>query len=760
MERQFAQELSLPSSSTAAMSTISNLNNYTIYNTTGEQQANSAYAQLIAVPWAAQPTSVQSTPPEQIKRGPRTSQGTKQISRSPTKQATILSKPLSKSSTILPQPQKAFLFPNQLVPISAQAMPQLSNFQTAVTQLPTQQSMNNPSQTVTTVRTNTSVDMQQMQRDQQQTSLISNTNTMNAFSSTAAAQRLTSIANFPVTTSILNPLSAPAAMFNPASTVTSADIQTSSSLTKIAWKAQRYRRSSSSSTSKKKRGRPRLYERDPLTNKPIRSRPVHELADNSISSTGTLLTTNSNPTESLLFPHNAVPPATQLSCLNPAVLQQITFPTLINSNNISSSYLSFNSSPSITAPTASKMNIFSANNTNSNPVPFLYNFNYPTTTSCHSFMTPVVSTPTTTFNTHDNHLTTTTTTVPLKNLQLSSPSLLNEHGPLSLSTAYSPSLISKTTTIPNIIQLASSDSSFVQKTSLVTATNNSSSTAFTTSSSSSTDIGNIIQKQNEKPSAIVHPNNNIISHYIDGFVIRESDSPFVSDGKHDNVNISKDKENNSDIGSDQLRCDYCKKLDFFERFYGSEKKFCSRACSTKVAKLVEQKQLVMNGENTLELKEDKTASKIQNVSDLILRLTKDSHIIKQKFYDNEINGRALLLITPENLKEDLKIKLGPSLIISNEIEKLRHHEDNIIYNSYLDASNGLPTLLTDWTIEHVGEFILNCTGKQQIKDMFYKHEIDGEALLLMQYVHLRQLGINLGSTLVIFSEIEKLRAHH
>ncbi|CAF1071974.1 unnamed protein product [Didymodactylos carnosus] len=996
MDGQFTQPPALSSSLTNTTSTAPTANGHAIHNMIGEQQTNATYAQLIAVPLPAQPISIQSTPttlstpPKQTKRGPRASQGTKQINRSPTKQATILAKPLSKSSTILPQPQKAFLLPNQLVtslypkiqtngqlnkppaqfisspsttaqpmttylvangnsyqlvsvpgvgqapitfvdqngqvlkstttsensiiltsngqqlqfqnnetaavPITTLAAPQLNSFQAAVTSLATQQSMNNSSQTVTTVRTSASIDMQRTQTVQQQTNLISNTDTMNASSSssstTTTTQQVTGITNFPATTSILNPISAFAATCNSnnfvtqpilpsnqlvptsivnnnspliiqrcsvtnqlkgdyieqrrlspcindekrrltltdtdanlsldegnhtfvndsSSTLPPADAQTSLSLAKIARKAQRHRRSSSSSISKKKRGRPRLYERDPLTNKPIRSRPVTELPSETLtSSTATLLTTDGTSTGPFLFPNNSIPPLTQLSCSNPSALQQMTFPTLINNNNMSSNYLSTNALQSAAVAAAPTMNIFSANNTNPNPTPFLYNLNHPTTTQCRSFMAPAISTTTTIVNTHDNPLTTTTTTIPLKNLQISSPSLLSEHRPLSLNTACSPSRISTNTTIPNIIQLTSNDSSSLQKISPAAATNDSSSGASTTSSCSSTDVNNTIQKQNEKPSAVVRPNNNIISHYIDGFIIRESDSPFVSDGKHDddNLNISKEKENDSDIGSDQLRCDYCKKIDFFERFYGNEKKYCSRTCSTKAAKSVKQKKLATNEENISEPKEDKTTSlkqiskaneiddnikqrvgsmsmnndhrngdhfndslniqhdlpqdpkkwTIQNVGDFIFRLTKDSQMIKQKFHDNEINGRALLLMTSEHLNEDLKIKLGPSLVISNEIEKLRHSQDNMDNTSSFNPVHSLPTHTKDWTIKHVGEFILRCTDKQMIKDMFYKHEIDGEALLLMQCVHLRQLGINLGPTLVIFNEIEKLRAN-
>jgi hypothetical protein len=68
-------------------------------------------------------------------------------------------------------------------------------------------------------------------------------------------------------------------------------------------------------------------------------------------------------------------------------------------------------------------------------------------------------------------------------------------------------------------------------------------------------------------SPIKSSNNDIAVHYIGGFVIRESSQPFLH---NDNLNH---KENN-----DQLRCIICQKLDFSQRFYNQEKKFCSKSC--------------------------------------------------------------------------------------------------------------------------------------------------------------------------------------
>ncbi len=65
-------------------------------------------------------------------------------------------------------------------------------------------------------------------------------------------------------------------------------------------------------------------------------------------------------------------------------------------------------------------------------------------------------------------------------------------------------------------------------------------------------------------------NNDVTVHYIGGYVIRESNHPFTS-----NENLNQ-KENH-----DQIRCIICQKIDFSQRFFDQEKKFCSKLCSSK-----------------------------------------------------------------------------------------------------------------------------------------------------------------------------------
>lgn len=57
------------------------------------------------------------------------------------------------------------------------------------------------------------------------------------------------------------------------------------------------------------------------------------------------------------------------------------------------------------------------------------------------------------------------------------------------------------------------------------------------------------------------------------------------------------------------------------------------------------------------------------MGDFVARLTNET--IREAFYESEMDGQALLLMTQEHLRDTMKIKLGPSLIIASEITKLR-----------------------------------------------------------------------------------------
>ncbi|CAF2562963.1 unnamed protein product [Rotaria sp. Silwood2] len=347
--------------------------------------------QLITVPIAsAQPflTSTPSATIKRTKRGFRTYLNSKKINRPSTKPTTVLARPSTiNTSAILPYSSKPIILNNQNTPIipksvtSIQTNPspgfttylvvdgsqgqlvQVSNDgqkpvtfrnqvgqvlqatpitvvstpnQPIISSFPTNGDcslLSNSSQTITTVRTSSSIDMQQ------KTTLTSGTTTM-------TTQQLTGINH---QTSIL-----PTTIVNGNNNLQlydnnssldeskSANSNLSLSLTQIAQKvSHRHRRSSSSSISKKKRGRPRLYERDPLTNKPIKNdltpTPTELTKPNVINTTflrsgqTTTFNTLSNPSNncgSLFFPSQT----TTIPVTNPSLLQQhqYSYPSFLN----------------------------------------------------------------------------------------------------------------------------------------------------------------------------------------------------------------------------------------------------------------------------------------------------------------------------------------------------------------------------------------------------------------------------------------------
>jgi hypothetical protein len=216
----------------------------------------------------------------------------------------------------------------------------------------------------------------------------------------------------------------------------------------------------------------------------------------------------------------------------------------------------------LAAPT---MNIFS-NTTNHPSIPTAYTYSSSSTTILPTNPMPVSSSPVSVrpLIAPMTHTVENQATIPLKNLQISSTSSPMTSSPRPSTT---------TTTVPNVVQLNPSPIKPFNA----------------TSSSSSSSL-----------------NNDVVVHYIGGFVIRESSQPFPNDDHHrdDNDNHDehmkdsssingkdKEKENTSfndsqsDLGSDQLRCYTCKKVDFAERFYNQEKKFCTRSCSVKSSKI-------------------------------------------------------------------------------------------------------------------------------------------------------------------------------
>jgi len=156
-------------------------------------------------------------------------------------------------------------------------------------------------------------------------------------------------------------------------------------------------------------------------------------------------------------------------------------------------------------------------------------------------------------------------------------------------------------------------------------------------------------------------NNEKIIHYIGGYVIRENRQT-VSPKE-------KEKEN-----SVLFQCQICQAMDIESRFFDCERRVCSRECLNILTQRKTIESIVENDEMTnlpadFGLPIDPTKWSVGQVADFIGRLTNST--IRDAFFECEMDGQALLLMTPEHLRDTMKIKLGPSLIISSEIGKLR-----------------------------------------------------------------------------------------
>lgn len=68
------------------------------------------------------------------------------------------------------------------------------------------------------------------------------------------------------------------------------------------------------------------------------------------------------------------------------------------------------------------------------------------------------------------------------------------------------------------------------------------------------------------------------------------------------------------------------------------------------------------------------------------------------------------------------------------------------------------SFLVKWTVRDVRDFIHHKSGYQEYADDFESHEIDGQALLLLNENHLVQtMKIKLGPALKIMKKIEEIK---
>uniref|UniRef100_A0A8C2IJS2 Polyhomeotic-like protein 3 n=1 Tax=Cyprinus carpio TaxID=7962 RepID=A0A8C2IJS2_CYPCA len=296
--------------------------------------------------------------------------------------------------------------------------------------------------------------------------------------------------------------------------------------------------------------------------------------------------------------------------------------------------------------------------------------------------------------------------------------------------------------------------------------------------------------------AIVRPH--ILTHLIEGFVIREGLEPFpvrrTSLETNLQATLPEDRENtesaqddclmdadhlenstDSDLDNppvedeqtaenlpDVLECEFCGKRGFARTFLRS-KRFCSMTCVRRFNVSCKKRLNLFRSEKVGRWphrpmgKRGRPPSRINGGS--------RQHFLRQQLQDSHRtnnNQRASNSIWIEREEEeDPPGPMTTRLRLQAEREKEQDRERE---QSRVESSSGSDCLLesspSQWSVEQVCSFISTLPGCHDIAAEFRSQEIDGQALLLLTEDHLMSaMNIKLGPALKICAQINALKEH-
>ncbi|XP_052405082.1 polyhomeotic-like protein 3 isoform X2 [Carassius gibelio] len=287
--------------------------------------------------------------------------------------------------------------------------------------------------------------------------------------------------------------------------------------------------------------------------------------------------------------------------------------------------------------------------------------------------------------------------------------------------------------------------------------------------------------------AIVRPH--ILTHLIEGFVIREGLEPFPLRRSSLEMNLQatlpEDRENtesaqddclmdadhlenstDSDPAEDEqtaenlpdvLECEFCGKRGFARTFLRS-KRFCSMTCVRRFNVSCKKRLNLFRSEKVGRWphrpmgKRGRPPSRINSRSrEHFLRQLQDSH----RTNDNQRASNSIWIEREE--EEDPPGPMTTRLRLQAEREKQQEE-------SRVESSSGSDRLLdsspSQWSVDQVCSFISTLPGCHDIAAEFRSQEIDGQALLLLTEEHLMSaMNIKLGPALKICAQINALKKH-
>uniref|UniRef100_A0A3Q3KKW5 Polyhomeotic homolog 1 n=1 Tax=Mastacembelus armatus TaxID=205130 RepID=A0A3Q3KKW5_9TELE len=266
------------------------------------------------------------------------------------------------------------------------------------------------------------------------------------------------------------------------------------------------------------------------------------------------------------------------------------------------------------------------------------------------------------------------------------------------------------------------------------------------------------------PQAVVKPQ--VLTHFIDGFVIREGAEPFPVTGLLKDIDFALVGHSENGPPSKLLKCEYCGSLAPASQFRGS-KRFCSNTCAKRYNVSCSQHYKSSRGRNAANLASPPAPSE-NNV-----RRKGPSRRSSSNSASNKMSTRHLpvkchsessrsedVSSDVEEEEEDDSPSLSPSS--SNSCSRADHsapQSDSSAPGSLpLEGANFLSATPAQWSVEEVCRFISSLQGCEELAAQFLSQEIDGQALLLLREDHLiSTMNIKLGPALKICASINSLR---
>lgn len=249
--------------------------------------------------------------------------------------------------------------------------------------------------------------------------------------------------------------------------------------------------------------------------------------------------------------------------------------------------------------------------------------------------------------------------------------------------------------------------------------------------------------RNEKgllPKAMIKPN--VLTHVIEGMVIQEASVPFpVTRKRYSDDSEEPDSKRQKSVSpekvNDPLSCAHCgKSADSKGKL--RKKPFCSTNCA-KAAKNALPETPLQNG---------------------------DHEKIKSEATEKSISSPAASHTSPSPSPSSSIVMNGTCSSVKNGIEQSNVCNGKIKTTSNPNGNSAAETnteteeqsYLINWSIEEVADYIRSLPGYGDYAEDFLMHEIDGQALLLLNENHLVQtLNIKLGPALKIMSKIDAIK---